>query len=51
MRVMTGAADGTVAVWGLWGELHGMMQQHTAPVRLLAQGDDALVSGELVEYY
>jgi WD40 repeat protein len=47
MRLVTGAADGSVAVWGLRGELHGMMQQHAAPVRLLAQGDDTLVSGEL----
>jgi hypothetical protein len=43
---VTGAADGTVGVWGLRGELHGMMQQHYAPVRLLAQGDETLVSGE-----
>jgi hypothetical protein len=51
MRVVTGAADGSIAVWGLRGDLHGMMQQHCAPVRLLAQEDDTVVSGERDEAY
>jgi WD40 repeat protein len=45
-RLVTGAADGTVAVWGHQGELHSLVQQHWAPVHLLTQGMNTLVSGE-----
>jgi hypothetical protein len=45
VRLVTGAADGTVGVWGLRGELHGLSQQHSAPVCLLAQGGETVVSG------
>eukprot|EP00775_Hariotina_reticulata_P004478 gene4478-4732_t len=46
-RLVTGAADGTVGVWDQQGELHSLVQQHWAPVKLLAQGLDSLVSGAL----
>lgn len=44
-RLLTGAADGTLAVWGLDGELHSLAQAHDAPLMLLKQGSDTLVSG------
>jgi hypothetical protein len=47
VRLVTGAADGTVGVWGLRGELHGLMQQHYTAVQLLAQEDETVVSGEI----
>lgn len=45
-RIISGAADGSVGVWSLRGELCRLVQQHWAPVQVLAQGDDAFVSGE-----
>jgi WD40 repeat protein len=44
-RLLTGGADGTLGVWRLDGELVSLGQRHTAPVMLLQQGGDTLVSG------
>lgn len=45
-RLVTGAADGSIGLWGLDGELVSLVQQHGSPVMLLKQGGDTLVSGE-----
>lgn len=44
-RFVTGAADGSVGLWCLDGEMVGLVQQHEEPVMLLKQGGDTLVSG------
>jgi hypothetical protein len=45
-RLVTGAADGSIGLWGLDGEMVSLVQQHGSPVMLLKQGGDTLVSGE-----
>jgi hypothetical protein len=45
-HLVTGAADGSIGLWGLDGEMVSLVQQHGSPVMLLKQGGDTLVSGE-----
>lgn len=47
-RFVTGAADGSIGLWGLDGDMVSLVQQHEQPVLLLKQGVDTLVSGEHV---
>jgi WD40 repeat protein len=44
-RFVTGAADGSIGLWGLDGDMVSLVQQHEQPVLLLKQGVDTLVSG------
>lgn len=45
-RLVTGAADGSIGVWGLGGEVYSLEQQHNALVQLLAAGDSTVIAGE-----
>jgi WD40 repeat protein len=47
-RFVTGAADGSIGLWGLDGDMVSLVQQHEQPVLLLKQGGETLVSGEHV---
>lgn len=45
-RLVTGAADGSVGVWGVGGEVYSLSQPHAAPVQLLAATSDAIITGK-----